>query len=108
MFYTYLRVCECAALMLECKKPDFSSRAFARQIGRHHSTISRELERNNHQSSYDADADCAKIHSRRRRGHRKLSMGVGSGVACLKPCAACGHPSRLPSTSSTRALKGLL
>lgn len=72
--YKQLSLVDRTALMLEYNKPDFSARAFAQQIKRHHSTIYRELKRNNPLKSYDAERASVNYIARRRRGHRKISL----------------------------------
>lgn len=72
MSYHHLSFEQRTALMLESTKPDFSARAFAKQINRHHSTIYRELSRNTRDTGYSAQSALDAAIARRRRGHRKL------------------------------------
>ena len=72
MSYHHLSFEQRTALMLESTKPDFSARAFAKQINRHHSTIYRELSRNTRDTGYSAQSALDAAIAGRRRGHRKL------------------------------------
>lgn len=74
MSYHHLSFEQRTALMLESAKPDFSARAFAIQINRHHSTIYRELSRNTRDTAYSAQSASDYTIARRRRGHRKLNL----------------------------------
>lgn len=72
--YKQLSIFERAQLMFEYSKPNFSARAFSKQINRHHSTISRELLRNNATDAYDAERTSLNYAFRRRRGHNKIQL----------------------------------
>lgn len=89
MSYTHLSFEDRTALMLECVKPEFSARRFAKQIHRHHSTISRELNRNTVSTTYHSQDATQSALSRRRRGHRKLKLDsilwrfIAEAIRCL-------------------------
>lgn len=72
MSYTHLNYEDRTALMLESRKPEFSARKFAKQIHRHHSTISRELNRNTVSETYSSQRATQSALARRRHGHHKL------------------------------------
>ena len=73
MSYIHLTIVERTALMLEFNKPNFSARKFAKQINRHHSTISRELNKNcGSVHQYSAEQAIEFSQQRRRRGHTKI------------------------------------
>ena len=90
MSYTHLSFEDRTALMLECVKPEFSARKFAKQIHRHHSTISRELNRNTVSITYHSQDATLSALSRRRHGHHKLTSHsilwkfIVKAISCLR------------------------
>ena len=89
MSYKHLSYEDRTALMLECIKPEFSARRFAKQIHRHHSTISRELNRNTVSEVYHSQSATQSALARRRHGHHKLTCNsilwkfIVEAIRCL-------------------------